>query len=591
MARVKLGAAELAGAEEVTEDLPGKLPAKSPPKRVKLSPEELAGAEEAPEPGFIDKAKGAARVAATGMTLGLADEGEAAGSALLKSFASALSRGEVPSSAEVKKFYLQERDRQRGKTEEARKDLGEPAALAFEVAGGLLTPLPGGAAKAGANVAKAAGLGRKALAAVKGLAPAAATGAVAGVGYQESAPGELASAEELVDAGVTGAATSAAVTGGLRAGAAAVRGAAKASGQLARRITGQAADAVLPDNARAKKQLLDMVARHEPGQSATMTKKKHLEKAADALFDEVTKGPDAKAVLRAITGPAERGRAELRPIINDAGKKSQRLYDRFTRAGKDVVDMKAYAGSLKRMELEARREGNARMADGLRAVRERMLLEAEETIEAEGQTTIRWLRSHTTTMQDAAASKIGGLNEHETARVAQMVAARAKTALDEVLDSAAEGNPFLKKTATQIRKNNRRLYALLTADDVLSSRLVKEQTGKGGFESFGEKVKSTVAGGTLGAVAGGGMAALEDENQAMKVLGGAAAGAALGRAPALGRRLDRYLTTEAITRLQRAAQKGSGASEAIKNIARDASLPERIVRAAYIRLMRTDERR
>jgi hypothetical protein len=284
----------------------------------------------------------------------------------------------------------------------------------------------------------------------------------------------------------------------------------------------------------------------------------------------------------------------------------------------------------------ARKAGDKNLADGLEGIGETLVAEAEKTAAAGGKTDLLWLRAHESALQQAAASKIGGLEEHETAKLARVVAEKAKGVLDEVLDSkvtqiqrqgqgslpfaqvelgnalrnmhaatgqwafkhAAEklgakqaeqiglnlggGLPStatadLARAARDIRKVNRRFFALLTMQDALEARAVKEGVSGGPAERVGKKLgkvlSTTGAGGGLGGVPG------------------AAVGAAIGAGEAVGGRvgqaIDRRLTARAIERLRAAATTSGGESPgvAIKALADELQLPERQVRAAYIRLL------
>lgn len=586
---------ELAGSE-VVSDAPA--PAQPQPKPVKAasappkpaaaapaakrvySPAELAGSEvvsdgdeEAPT---LSQGSAALHTAAQGAQLGLTDELMGAGGAVGELAYHVLNEGRLPTGKELRDAYTSTRDEERQTVAAAHKFYPKTA-LASEIAGGLAVPLPGGGA---ANTVKAVGLGRKALAAAKALAPVAATGAVAGFGYQDSGEGNVATPAEAAEAGgegaVAGVATGLAVKGAgkvLKAGA----GAAKTPYLWLRNRLGRTPEEI-------KTAILDEIATAPNGKQVRDTVKKHLTKAGDAIYDEVIGGPEARTVQRAYQAKtANDGLKVLQPVIDRLDTQRTQLYGEFERAGAHVVDLPTeYVPRLTKAAQEARKEGDKHLADGLEGVAEMITGEAEKTQAAGGATSMKWLRAHQSSLQAAAASKIGGLEEHETASLARHVAEEAKGVLDDVFIAKAGKNPALQAAGEQIKSLNRRYYANLTLKDALEARAVKEGVQGGPFEAAGRKIGKVLSSTGVG----GGLAGAP----------GAAIGAAVGGGEVLGakagRAIDRLRTSGGIERLRQAAsgQSGVSPSTTIKQLATEYGLSEREVRAAYIRLVVGDHK-
>lgn len=638
MGRV-LSADELAGSTVVGSPAPA-----APSKKV-LSPEDLAGSsvvssEDADEEQTPTLSQGSAAVHAggQGLTLGTSDELAGAGGALGELAYHVLNEGRLPTGKELRQAYTGTRDEERQAVADAHKFYPKTATAA-EIAGGLLVPLPGGgaagAAKGAVEAAQAVGLGRKALLAAKALAPVAATGAAAGVGYQDSGQGQIAGAGDLAESGAEGAgagvATGLAVKGAakaLKAGASAAR----APYLWLRNRLGRGPEEI-------KAAILDEIATAPNGKQVRDTVKKHLEKAGDAIYDEVITGPEARTVQRAYQAKsAKEGVQILQPVIDKLDAQRERLYGQFEKAGVNVVDVpNEYVPRLMKEAQAARDAGDKHMADGLEGVAEMIAAEAEKT--KAGGTTMKWLRAHQSSLQSAAASKIGGLEDHEKATLARHVAEEAKGVLDDVFVEKAgqvakqgelplaraqaqramgalheaTGNPAFKsaaerlanpkageqlglgavgapaptpssadllRAAQDIKALNRRYYANLTLKDALEARSVKEGVQGGPAERFVRKM------GSLSAIGSGGAGAAVGGAIAGPV--GAAVGAAVGsQAPRIARTIDSKLTSAGIERLRQAAtgQSAEAPIVAIKRVARDYGLTEREARAAYIRLV------
>jgi hypothetical protein len=564
----------------------------------------------APAKPVIGRGKAALTTTLQGTTAGFGDELGGVGGTIGEALHAIINEGRLPTAKEMKNAYTGSRDLERKYVAQATEAYPVQSALT-EVAGSLAIPLPGAGEIKGA--VKAVGLGRKAFAVAKSLAPAAAIGGVAGVGYQDSGAGKVADTGDVAEAGVKNALYGAGGAAALKAGGAAVR---TGGGWAARKIRtfGKNIAANSKEADEVKTIILDQIARSEEGAMATPTAKKRLGAAGNAVFDEIISGPDGRAVQGIVQdaaskgGSAKKGLERLQPLIDKVDAANDAHYDRFARGGHHVVDVPGdYLPRLRKAESAFRREGDARMADGLAAVREKMASEAEaiqplafnrtKGAPADGGLTdLKWLRKHTTTFQDAAASKLGGLDEHEKARTAKLVAREAKHVLDEIIDSKAAGNNGLTGAAGAIRANNRRLYGLLAIQDALESRAVKEEVTGGTLERVGNRVARAAKGGLLGAAAGaavggGGEAHSGGEGGDIvdKALSWGTAGALAGGAAAmsgrLGQKADRWLTGKVIDRLREAATGRADPAGTIRDLARQFNLPERAVRAAYIRLV------
>lgn len=340
--------------------------------------------------------------------------GEAFGRRALDSAALGFSDeiGGALGSAFTRQTYQQARDEIRAKNRKASED--QPLASGIgDILGGLATTV------ATAGVGGAAGLGARAATTVgRAALSGAAQGALSGAGYSEG----TGISDILRDT-----ATGAAVGGG--AGAA-LHGAAQAVGKL-----------FTPAN---KEQLtarvLDEVATLPDGRKVRETTRKHLAKAGDAIYDELVHGPDAPAVQAAYQAPsATKGRELLKPVIDRLGAERDAAYETFARHGVSNVDVPGeYLPKITEAAKAARRAGDKNTADGLEGIGEMLEAEAKKTLEAGGATDLPWLRAHTTSLQQAAASKIGGLEEHEAAKLAAGIAQEAKGVLDDVIaDKAA----------------------------------------------------------------------------------------------------------------------------------------------------------
>jgi hypothetical protein len=589
----------------------GAAPEAAPPPGKPLDPARYEPVAAAPVKPVIARGKAALATTLQGTTAGFADELGGVGGSIGEALHAIINEGRLPTVKEMKNAYTGSRDMERKYVGQATEAYPVQSGLT-EFAGSLAIPLPGaGAAVKGA--VKAVGLGRKALAVARALAPAAMIGGVAGVGYEEGQEGKVSDAGDLGAAGLKGALYGAGSAAALKVAGAAVK---TGGGWAARKIRtfGKNIAANSKEADEVKTIILDQIARSEEGATATPTAKKRLAVAGNAVYDEIISGPDGRAVQEIVQdaarkgGSARKGLEQLAPIIDKVAEANHGHYDRFERAGQHVVDIHGdYLPRLRKAEATFRREGDARMADGLAAVREKMASEAEAVqplafnrtkgVPADGGVTdLKWLRKHTTTFQDAAASKLGGLNEHEKARTAKLVAREAKGILDEIIDAKAAGNNGLTGAAGAIRANNRRLFGLLSIQDALESRAVKEEVTGGTLERAGNRLARAAKGGLLGAAAG---AAVGGGNEAHsggeggdivdKALSWGTAGALAGGAAAmsgrLGQKADRYLTGKVIDRLREAATGRADPAGTIRDLARQFNLPERAVRAAYIRLV------
>ncbi len=412
------------------------------------------------------------------------------------------------------KDYVEGRNERRAGNKAAQD--AHPTTFGIAELGGTLATsfIPGGAAVKGAStMAKAGGA----------VARAGAAGAAYGAGDSEADLTRGHGAQFLEDAG-RGAAM------GMAVGAA---------GEGAKVLVKKGAEAV---SAGLKRRILNEFA--EGTSNTTATGRKRIDKAGNNIVNEVVKGPDSKAVRGATIGDAENGRKTLEPIINRVGRKTERSYEAFEKAGQSDLSTFGYLKRIEDAAAKAVKEGRTRDAEVIRAYSERAYKAAQET----GGLTLTQVRGLTTEAQGIATSVLGSLNEHANAKVARRVEGVVTGAMSETLHEAAGGAPALVKAATTIEKNNKRMNALLTIDDGLKQRVYKENTGKSTLVRVAENVAtSSAAGGAIGAATSGGDVGDRVQGGIM----GAAVGAGLRKGiPAAARAVDRSLTTGAIKAAQ-----------------------------------------
>lgn len=551
-----------------------------------LSPDELAGSTVVEAaPAVEDRGPATSQGAAVlhsglqGATLGFEDELQGVGGAVGETIYNLVNNGRLPTGKELKAAYTDNRDEERGRVANARRDFPKTA-LASEIAGGLLVPIPGGgaagAAKGAATAARATGIGAKALAAAKAVAPAAAQGAAWGLGAQENGQGNVASIGEDAGAAAKGAAAGVAAS-------AATKVAGKALGKTYMWFKNK----LHRGPEEIKSAILDEIATTADGKQITPTAKKRLQKASDAIYDELVTGPDGKVVQKAFTAKtAKEGLATLTPHIDKLNAQRDAVYEIFEKSGKSNIDVAGdYVPRLVKAAKRARIGNNGKGADpelaaGLEGAAEAIADEARRTVADGGRTNMEWLRSQVSTLQRGAASKLGGLNEHETSKMSRHIAEEAKGVLDDVFASNAKGNPALEEAADSLRGINRRLYANITAQGALEDRAIKEGIGKGPVRTALNKAAGLKAAATSGAGALLGSAVAGP-------VGGVVGGLAGAAVPSVADAIDRRLTTNAIDRLRVAAQgQGKeGAWQAIKSVAKEYGVPENVVRNTYVRLL------
>lgn len=326
----------------------------------------------------------------------------------------------------------------------------------------------------------------------------------------------------------------------------------------------------------ARRRLLNEVA--EGTGLTTATGRKRLDKAGDAIADEIIKGPDGDAVLNAVRSGAEKGREQLKPIVANVGQQLGQGYAAFEQAGRHVVDMGDYMLRLGKAAEDALNAGNSNLYKGI----QHLIGEMDELARASGNVNLRQLRGFTTQTQRSAASALGSLNEHATAKLKSQISAVATDVMDDMLDAASAGDAGLKAAADGIRANNRRMHALLSVDDGLKTRQYKEATGKSALVR-GAEVLSNPAAIAGGAAAGMGALSGDDEGTLEKVMKvGLAVGAAKAL-PAAARALDRVGTNMAV----QAARGQTGLAGRVVRAVPGSAVPP-VVRAA---LEKDQERR
>lgn len=257
--------------------------------------------------------------------------------------------------------------------------------------------------------------------------------------------------------------------------------------------------------------------------ATTPTQRKHLDRAQEDIWNEMTTGPDAQTVRNVRYQGATEGREALKPVLERIGQENAEHYAKFTAAGRANVDAADYMQRLANRAAEADEAGDTELFNAIN----NFIEDVDGAYQRTGSLPLQRLRGMTTQTQRAAASAIGGLNGHAPAELKARLTAVATEAMDDSLSAAAAGDPALEAAADAIRANNRRYYANKTIDKNLALRETKENTGPGLL------VRGAKAAATPGALAAGAAIAGGDENRVENALAGAGAGLALrGLVPA-----------------------------------------------------------
>lgn len=333
--------------------------------------------------------------------------------------------------------------------EEESASKNRPANIAGQLLGGVvptlaLAPVGAAAARAAQGAGTAARVGAK-------LAQPALEGALAGAGNtREDDAGEMVSNAAL-GAGVAGAigGTASAVGAGLKKAGGAVRD-------------------------RLKKNIVNEVA-EGANHATTNTKRMHLEGADENIANEIIDGPDADFVRSAYLKNARAGREAIGTVADKVGAENKAAYEAFDKAGRSKIDMEAYQAGLGARQQQLLEAGKDTEAKAVEAFQKEVLALADAT----GGMDLTQLRGKTTNVQKAAASVLGGLNEHARADVAKTLERVATEAMEDTLTQHAAGNPALEQAAATIRANNKRFNALLSIDSALKPIEQKEASGKG----------------------------------------------------------------------------------------------------------------
>lgn len=498
--------------------------------------------------------------------------------------------------------YRAERDADRA--EQDRLKAQHPGLYtATEIAASVALPSPAGAVKA-------VGLGGR----LKQAGVAAAEAGAIGLG---------SSTADLTEGDIKGAAKDTAAAAGLGAagniaGQAVGKGVSTVKNAVVSKLTGSKDDLV--------DRILNEIATGPTDLKTTPTKAKLVDKARDAIESEVVGGPDAKKVRDAFLSEAKEGRAQLAPILSDVNTVIRAGYEDIAKAGRAGVEPATYTARLEEAIKEAAQNGDAQRASVLKGVNERfqtMLADATspepailqrkvEEIRAKAAEALKagdangaaeleelakltekvadektWrpdletIRRFTTRAQEEAASAIGGLNLHLSARLKNEASAVTSKIMSDFLDAAVKGDEKLEKVASTIRRNNERYHALKTIDDALSLRQWKENTVDTPLTRAAKAVAPGVGQGVgTGVVAGvltGDDPMERATNATIGAVGlGAAAAVTRKALPSAARALDRKLTTAALDEIVKTA--GPARAEAVER-ARRAGVSEKVIRA------------
>jgi hypothetical protein len=274
------------------------------------------------------------------------------------------------------------------------------------------------------------------------------------------------------------------------------------------------------------------------GLKATPTQQKRLDRASEAVVDEVVSNPD---VRDAYLGKAKKGRKVIQGIVGTVKEKNDALYENFTKKGRDVVDVNDYAAKLEKAAQKANSAGRIDDVKLIDFINDRFKAMNEKN--GGKPVTLQQLRGFTTTIQAEAASALGGLNAHHPNVIKQRTSGIVTGLMYETVKNAAGSDKALQTAAEAIGKNNYRIHGLKSIDDALQGREWKEQ----GAKSLTRRAAEVGVNAGLGA----GAAALLGQNP----LGGAALGAGVGvprPGAALGRKLQKDATKKAIDAVRRA---------------------------------------
>ncbi len=278
---------------------------------------------------------------------------------------------------------------------------------------------------------------------------------------------------------------------------------------------------------------------------------KLLDRAGQAIGDEVIAGPDAATVRKAVAGPAKDGLRLLDPIVKRVLDRREAGYKAFEDAGVVGINVPDYVKRMQAAALEARKSRSPMLADAIEYAVDDLRANAAKLNAAGAPLGLRALRAWTTDVQGKAASAIGGLNLHQSAKLKAEVGQEVTEAMRETLRAAAGDKPALQAAADEITKANRRYYALRTLVDALDMRAQKEATGTGPLVAVAKKALSPTVGGLGGLAYGAANSEGADEDKLSKAaLPIAGAAAALG-GQAGARALRRLGTTASIALAQR----------------------------------------
>lgn len=408
-----------------------------------------------------------------------------------------LPKGQWGGSAEYE--GLREQNRQDARANAAAHPLGYYPGL---IAGAIASPIKG------PQIAATSALGRIGAAAVRSGVEGAAFGA--GASEADLNAGDVVGTlRDTAGAGALGAGLGAA---GSSVGEGIKRGGKHIADNLKRRVVGEVAEGV--------------------ESATTPTQRKHLNRAQEDIWNEMTTGPDAEVIRGTRYKGATEAREDLAPIMARVGQENAEHYAKFAAAGRGNVDASDYMMRLADKAAEADEVGDTELFNAIN----NFISEVDSAYQRTGSLPLTRLRGMTTQTQRAAASAIGGMNGHAPAELKARLTAVATEAMDDSLSLASAGDPALEAAASAIRSNNRRYYANKTMDKALMLREPKENTGPGLL------VRGAKAAATPGALAAGAAIAGDDEKKLENALLGAGAGVGLRGLVPLAKLAQRKIT-------------------------------------------------
>jgi hypothetical protein len=323
---------------------------------------------------------------------------------------------------------------------------------------------------------------------------------------------------------------------------------------------------------REGKGIISSVVRNEAGQSATFTSQRHVAKMAARVQAEVRGNPELRSALKEDAQTAlDATDRELRKISAPRAA----YYEELNAAAPPLS-----AGKLSFGILEAsKRARNGTVEHALQEMNDDLVThwfpkwKRTGMMDSSGNVNVLAVRDWVSQAQTSAAKTLGTIAETEHAGLKGILKETAEDVWNAHLDSVAKTAP---KVVDKIREYDRHASALLTMEDALKQRKIKEDLSTMGIGTKGQRFGELTAGGLgIGALAEGhsGLAA-------------GAFGTAL--ASKYGPRAASEFNDRALVPIARAAQAGKPWAEVVK-MAAERGMPASMARIVYERALRNPE--